>query len=106
MARAPAISSVTSLLNRNAVKGPGRYTHSLNTSIFEDDYQFSAVKGKTPTLSLSTRMTLLEERIAQMEAANQWWREWKESRRPKTLEIASPANPEIDSAVIQVNQVV
>lgn len=51
--------------------------------------QFVPVKGKTPVLSTASRIAFLEaleERLARLEAASQWWKEWKDSRRLKSSE--------------------
>lgn len=37
-------------------------------------------KGKAPYLSLSTRMTLAEQRLTDLEQENEWWTDWKSNR--------------------------
>ena len=48
-----------------------------------------SVKGKAlapPVLSLSSRMTLIEQRLTQLEQDNEWWIDWKKDQHVKLVE--------------------
>lgn len=38
------------------------------------------VKGKGPVLSLSSRATIIEQRLDNLQKDGEWWKEWKLSR--------------------------
>lgn len=107
MARAPAISTVASNLNKNPVKGPGMCNSSsvnFSKQVTPLTYLYLPVKGKTPVLSLSARMSLLEEQLTQLEIVCQWWKEWKEGRRARTTELGTPSNQTTESVLCGINQ--